>query len=150
MGNLPLVKYDSAAKYRQRFENIYCRKPIVTFDGIQVRFRKRDFNHCFFESMKTKDDTFSPERAERIDWIKATLEDPSSELHVGWNRKKKKYDSTRRVAIVMKNYVVVISITTKEEYLTADFCTAYLADTVPLKGQNFSTLEKIKLGPKWK
>lgn len=26
----------------------------------------------------------------------------------------------------------------------------WLATTVPLKGQNFSTLELIKLGPKWK
>ena len=143
----PLVKYDSAAKYRQHFENIYCRKPVVTFDGIQVRFRKRDFNHCFFDSIKSKDDTFSQLRAERIDWIKTTLEDPSSELHVGWDKRKKKYDSRRRVAIVMKNYVVVIAM---KKSLSADFRTTYLADTEPLKGQNFSTLELIKLGPKWK
>jgi hypothetical protein len=143
----PLVRYDSAVKYRQHFENIYCRKPIPTFDGIQVRFRKRDFNHCFFDSIKSKDDTFSQLRAERIDWIKATLEDPSSDLHVGWDKKKKRYDSRRRVAIVMNNYVVVIAM---KKSLKADFCTAFLADTEPLKGQNFSTLELIKMCPKWK
>ena len=47
----------------------------------------------------------------------------------------------------MNNFIVVIAI---KKDLNADFCTAYLADTVPLKGQNFSTLELIKLGPKWK
>ena len=143
----PLVKYDSPVKYRQHFENIYCRKPIVTFDGIQVRFRKRDFNHCFFKSIASKDDTFDQLRAERVDWIKTALEDHSSDLHVGWDKKKKRYDSRRRIAIVMNNYIVVIAI--KKDW-DADFLTAYLADTVPLKGQNFSTLELIKLGPKWK
>lgn len=143
----PLVKYDSAVKYRQHFENIYCRGPLATFDGIQVRFGKTDFNHCFFETVGTKDDTFSFERAERVDWIKAALQDPSSELYVGWSRKKKKLDFKRRVAIVMHNYIVVISMKNKQN---ADFCTAYLAGTVPLKGRNFSTLDLIKTGPKWK
>ncbi len=143
----PLVTYDRAVKYRQHFENIYCRKPITTFDGIQVRFRKRDFNHCFFDSVISKDDTFSRLRAERIDWIKAALQDPSSDLRMGWDWKKKKYDPKRRVAIVMTNYIVVI---TMKKSFNADICTTYLADTEPLKGQNFSTLELIKSGPKWK
>lgn len=143
----PLVKYDSPVKYRQHFENVYCRRLIATFDGVQVRFKKRDFNHCFFETVNTKDDTFSLERAERIDWIKTALEDSSSELYEGWDRKKKRYNAQRRVAIVMHNYVVVIAMKKNQN---ADFCTAYLADTVPLKGRNFSTLELIKLGPKWK
>ena len=142
----PLVKYDSSVQYRQHFENIYCRRPLATFDGIQVRFRRKDFNHCFFESVKSKNDTFSQERAKRMDWIKAALEDPSSELHVGWIKKKRRYDTKRRVAIVMNNYIVIISI---KRDLSADFCTAYLADTEPLKGQNLSTLELIKLSPKW-
>jgi len=47
----------------------------------------------------------------------------------------------------MNNYVVVISM---KKSLKADFCTAFLADTEPLKGQNFSTLELIKMCPKWK
>ena len=142
----PLVKYDSAAKYRDHFEKVYCRNPLLTFDGIQVRFRKRDFNHCFFESVESKDDTFSRERAERLDWIKAAIEDSSSKLRLGWDKKKKRYDRKRRVAIVMGNYIVVISITSG---LEADFCTAFLADTKPRKGQNFSTLELILMGPEW-
>lgn len=144
----PLLKCDSSIDYRQHFENIYCRKPITTFDGIQVRFRKRDFNHCFFETVETRDDTFSVERAERLDWIKVALEDPSSDLRLGWDKRRKKYDKRRRVAIVMINYVVVIAI--KQDNISADFITAFLANTEPLKGQNFSTLEKIKMGPKWK
>lgn len=143
----PLLKYDSSVKYREHFENVYCRKPITTFDGIKVRFRRRDFNHCFFESVEANDDTFSQDRAERMDWIKAALEDPTSELYVGRHGKTKKYDPRRRVAIVMHNYIVVILLKKNKE---ADFCTAYLANTTPLKGRNFSTLELIKMGPKWK
>jgi hypothetical protein len=32
------------------------------------------------------------ERAERMDWIKATLQDPNAELYVGCDREKKRYD----------------------------------------------------------
>ena len=66
----------------------------------------------FFESVKTKDDTFSQMRAERIDWIRAALEDPKSERYVGWDKKRKRLDRRRRVTLVMGNYVVVIGIST--------------------------------------
>lgn len=135
----PLVEYHSTVKYRQHFEDVYCRTPIITFDSISVRFRRRDFNHCFFESINEKDDTFSQKRAERIDWIKATLEDPESERYLGWDRTKKRYDSKRRVAVVMGNYIVVITITGNAK---ADFITAFVAD-------NRRTLEMIRQSPKW-
>ena len=67
---------------------MYCQQPITTFDNIRVRFRESDFDHCMFESSKrdwTKD-KFSAERAQRIDWIKATLIDASADLRQGWDR----------------------------------------------------------------
>jgi len=84
-------------------------------------------------------DAFSSQRAERIDWIRAALQDPSAELHVGWDGKKKRYDRSHRMAIVVRDYVVVIRLSGKQ---TAQFVTAYVADSP-------STLAKIKGSPKW-
>ncbi len=141
----PLVSYKTVEEYRFHFETVYCSKQIFTFDGIAVRFRKRDFDHCFYESIIIKDDTFSSKRAERIDWIKATLQDANSERYQGWNKKKKRYEKYRRVAIVMRDYVVVIAIKGKK---SADFVTAFIADTPGYKGKP-STIDKIRMGPKW-
>lgn len=119
---------------------------MMTFDGIAVRFRKHRFDHCFFESShrdKVKD-RFSTLRAERMDWIKAALADPASERYWGWDGKKKCYDHTRRVTVVMGNYVVVIMLTGAK---TADFVTAYVADTVGMRGRK-STIDLIRSGPK--
>ncbi len=140
-----LVKYKTINDYQKHFENIYCRTTIVTFDNIAVRFKKSDFAHCFFESVRTKDDTFSQKRAERIDWIKKALEDPNSDRFQGWDKKRKRYDKSRRVAIVMGNYVVVIRLTNK---YTANFITAFFAETKARRGI-FSTIDKIRLGHKW-
>ncbi len=135
----PLVTYNTEQEYRLHFEKKYCKGPVITFDEIFVRFKKQDFDHAFFESVGKKDDTFSHTRAKRIDWIKAALEDPASELYVGWNNKKKRHDRGRRVAVVMSNYVVVISISKK---FKGRFITAFLADS----GR---TLRMIRGNPKW-
>jgi hypothetical protein len=105
------------------------------------------FDHCFFESSRrdTNKDTFSIKRAERIDWIKKALQDPSSEKYVGWDRKKKRYNKKRRVAIVMGNYVVIIQLTGSDK---ANFITAYLADTGGSKGWP-AAIDLIRSGPKW-
>lgn len=143
----PLRKCTSPAEYRRHYENVYCRGPIRTFDGIAVRFRKRDFNHCFFESTRRdgSKNVFSRKRAERMDWIKTALQDPNSERYQGWDRVRKRYDKTRRVVVVMGNYVVVIALTGSK---TADFVTAYVADTPGRPGQP-STIDKIRSSPKW-
>ena len=135
----PLVTYQSIGEYRSHFERVYCQKPINTFDGIAVRFQKRDFDHVFYESVKAKDDTFSSQRAERIDWIQATLADPSSDRYVGWDKSKKRYDNSRRVAVVNGNYVVVIAIKKNGQ---GRFITAYLADSA-------RTIGLIRRGPRW-
>ena len=138
----PLVKYSSIKQYRKHFEIVYCNGKIFTFDGIRVFFKKTDFDHCFYKSINFKDDTFSYERAERIDWIKETLENPNSDLRCGWISKIKKIDCSRRVAIVNKNYVVIIKISSnKDKILKANFITAFVAD---------KSIDKILKMPKWK
>jgi len=137
----PLVHYGTAAEYLTHFENVYCRGAISTFDGISVRFRKSRFAHCFYESSKRNGikDQFSRLRAERIEWIKAALEDPTADLHVGWDSKKKKYTRDSRVAVVVGDYIVVIRLSGGR---TAQLVTAYVADSP-------STLAKIKGSPRW-
>jgi len=137
----PLVKYDTVDEYRQHYERKYCRGAISTFDYISVRFRKNRFNHCFFESCKRNQqkDQFSRLRAERIDWIKAALQDPSAELYVGWDKRKRAYDNSRRVAVAVNNYVVVIRLTGQQG---AQFVTAYVADSP-------NTIKRIRNCLKW-
>ncbi len=134
----PLIHYRNEREYRAHFERVYCQGPIQTFDRIKVRFRKRQFDHCFFESVVAKDDTFSQPRAERIDWIKAALEDANAELRIGWDNKRKCPANDRRVAIVVRNYVVIIRIYRR---LGAEFVTAFVA------GQR--TITQIRTNPLW-
>jgi hypothetical protein len=137
----PLLKLADEAAYRARFEAIYCVGAVTTFDGIGVRFQKRDFDHCFFESSQRNriKDTFSPLRAERLEWITVALKDAAADRFQGWDRDSKTYDKTRRVTLVCGDYVVVIAITSAT---SARFITAYVADTP-------STLAKLKTSPKW-
>lgn len=143
-----LLNFQEQDEYKKYWINNYCKKGIQTFDGITVYFRHQDFEHAFFESVETKDDTFSRKRAERMDWIAATLRDSTSELFIGWNQKSKKYDDQRRVAIVMGNYVVIVEIS-KKKPRQAKFVTAFVADT-PAKPGRPSTIDKIRKSPKWK
>lgn len=137
----PLVYYGTEAEYRLHYERIYCKETITTFDGINVRFRKERFDHCFYESKGRNrvKDLFSEKRAQRIDWIKTALKDSDAELYIGWDRKRKRHDPGHRVALVVKDYVVVIRIGNNKK---AQFVTAYVADSA-------STLAKIKGSPKW-
>jgi hypothetical protein len=143
----PLIHYASEAEYRSHFERVYCCGVVTTFDGIAVRFRKQDFDHCFFESSRRdgKKDAFSPLRAQRIDWIKAALEDPGSEMYVGWDNAKKRFSKNRRVVIVMGDYVVAILITGSGKGI---FITAYVADT-PGTPTRPSTIDMIRKGRRW-
>ena len=134
----PLLSGKTPAEYRSYFEAAYCRGPIETFDGIKVRFRKRDFNHCFFESVKTQDDTFSRVRAERLLWMGPALQDADAEIHVGWDNRRKQPAPNRRVVLVKGNYVVVIRLSSPAE---ANFVTAFLADV--------RAVSKIRGNPLW-
>lgn len=142
-----MLNLADVAAYRAHFEAAYCHGPIRTFDGIEVRFRKGDFEHCCFESSRRNKvkDKFSKNRARRLDWIKTALEDPNSEQYQGWDKNRKRYDRQRRVILVMGNYVVVIAL---KNLKRADFVTAYVADTPASPGRP-STVERIRMGPKW-
>ena len=146
----PLVYYNTAAEYRDHFENVYCRGgPIKSFDGIEVRFRRSNFNHCFFESSRKKSgekDRFSFERAKRIDWIKTALQDPDAELKFGFCNKTKQFDQNRRVALVQGNFVVVIRLVSNNR---AQFITAFAAETTPRPRSNLSTVDKIRMDKPW-
>lgn len=137
----PLLSLADVDAYRARFELLYCRGTIETFDHIRVRFRKSDFDYCFFESSQRNriKDTFSLIRAERLEWIQVALQDPNAERFVGWHRDTKRYDNNRRVTLVCGNYVLVIAMTGNS---MARFVTAYVADTL-------KSLEKIKASPVW-
>ncbi len=141
----PLVMYSTTSEYKQHYETHYCRKEIFTFDGLRVYFRASKFGHAFYESTGKdgKKDVFSEVRSQRIDWIKATLENPNAELYQGWNKVSKVYDCTRRVSIVFENFVVVIWINkldTNGQPLSAEFITAYEAD---------ASIDKIRRAPRW-
>ena len=140
----PLLILKDEAAYRAHFETVYCQGPILTFDNIAVRFRKSDFDHCCYKTERGghKKTVPCPMRCERIDWIKAALEDPNADMRVGWDNRRKCYLHNRRVMIVSGNYVVVIDILKGDS--KAELVTAYVADSGP--GE---TLSKIKKNPKW-
>jgi hypothetical protein len=139
----PLVHYKTPNEYRLHYERIYCRGNIYTFDGIRVYFEANRFSHAFYES-RARDgckNAFSPVRAERIDWIKATLENPEATLWEGWDKVSRKNDPTRRVAVVYEKFVVVIAMRLRRDRsLKANFVTCYEAD---------NSIEKIRRSPLW-
>lgn len=139
----PLVHYTTEKEYRDHYERSYCRAVINTFDGLRVYFPRQQFDDAFFESANRRardKSVFSLARAERIDWIRAALEDPKAELYQGWDRDRKVIDRDRRITLVYGNYVVVLLI--RRNRNAATFITAYVADA--------STIQKIRGGPRWR
>jgi hypothetical protein len=138
----PLRHFADEVQCGLHYRNVYCAGPIPTFDGIMVRFDKRDFLHLFFDSSKRdgNKDKFSTRRAERIDWIKAALQDPNAELYQGYNNETKKPMPDRRVCLVSGDYVVIIDVLDKNR---AKIITAYVVDKPEV-------LVLIKSNPKWR
>lgn len=137
-----LVHYSTEQEYRDHYERCYCDVKISTFDGLRVYFPKHQFDDAFFESANRRardKSVFSLARAERIDWIRAALEDPKAELYQGWDRDRKVTDRDRRITLVYGNYVVVLLVRRKQN--SATFITAYVAGA--------STLQKIRSSPRW-
>lgn len=140
---LPLLALTDDATYRAHFERHYCRAVIHTHDGIRVHFSKDDFDHAFFESSgrRGEKDVFSVVRAQRMNWIAAALADPSAPRFQGWNSRTKRYDPTRRVTVVMMDFVVVIALRRAQAgKLKASFVTCYQAD---------NSIAKIRTSPPW-
>lgn len=135
--------------YKRIYKKVYCQKTLQTFDGISVKFYVDNFEHAFYESLnrRQKDKSkFSYKRANRIYWIKWVLENPKAELYVGYNLRIKSYDNSRRVAVCVDNYVVIIQID-RRDHKRAKFVTAYVADGVNGKGQK--AIDLIRSGEKW-
>jgi len=136
--------------YKKIYKKYYCKKPIITFDGISVRFYVDNFEHAFYESRnrKKKDKSkFSYNRANRIYWIKWVLQNKDAKLYIGYNSKIKRYDKSRRVALCVDNYVVIIGLN-KNDDNKAKFITAYVADGINRKG--VKAIDLIKKSPRWK
>lgn len=137
----PLLSLKSPDEYRKYFEENYCNQKIYTFDKIRVLFPKGAFDHAFYSSSsrrERKKDVFSAERAERMPWIKVALDDASAELYFGWDNKHKCVVSNRRVAIVVRDYVVIIQTKSAD---IAFLVSAFIADQ--------RALNMIRLNPKW-
>jgi hypothetical protein len=125
----PLLNLATEAGYHQHYIATCCKAPIMTHDGIAVYFDRRRFYHAFFETVFYRDDTFSPERAQRMDWIRLTLEDAGADRFQGWNNDKGIYEPHRRVAVAHQNFVVVVQMGLKQSgQLRANFVTCYQAD----------------------
>lgn len=138
-----LLIFEAEREYLTYYREEYCRKGVVTFDGIRVYFRESRFSHAFYESSNRdgRKDKFSKIRAQRVGWIRAMLENADSDLFQGWNNKRKRYDPSRRVCVVYGDFVVILKIRLKKNgALTAEFITCYQAD---------NSIGKIKNSPKW-
>ncbi len=79
-----LLLLETQDDYREYFINNYCNAKIYTYSGIEVKFYPDQFEHSFFESKnhKKRDKSlFSLERAQRMTWIKETLQNQNAQLY---------------------------------------------------------------------
>lgn len=138
----PILKLTDQAAYQQHFVKKYCAGPLTTHDGIPVFFDRHSFYHAFFDTVVHKDDTFSVARAERMDWIEATLTDPESQRFQGYLSKIKTHDPARRVELRYENFIVVLIMGIKQDgSLKAKFLTCYPVDN--------NRLPKVQQAPTW-
>ncbi|GGH59862.1 hypothetical protein GVY41_15775 [Frigidibacter albus] len=129
--------------YRQHFIDQYVQAKVVTRDGIRVHFAEHNFDHAFFESTMRdgSKDTFSTIRAQRIDWISATLLEPSADWYQGYVKQRKAYDPARSVTVAYGDFVVVLGFgVRKDKSMKANFITCYEAD---------NSIGKIRTSPAW-
>ena len=137
----PLLSLPNEAAYRTYFEAQYCNTTVVTFDGITVQFFPEMFNHAFYrDSSRTAKDkaNFDLKRAQRMDWIKAVLQDSSLELY----QRVMPNSKVRRIALESSTpYAVIIQIDSRNAH-RARFITAYIVDSP-------SALTKMRSNPKW-
>ena len=137
----PLLSLPNEAAYRAYFETQYCNTTVVTFDGVDVQFFPETFNHAFYrDSSRTAKDkaNFDLKRAQRIDWIRVVLEDPSLQLY----RRVMPNCKIRRIALEPSTpYAVIIQIDSRNAH-RARFITAYIVDSP-------SALTKIQSNPRW-
>lgn len=140
----PLLILSSEAEYKQYFIDNYCNKcPIITFDGLPVMFYPDMFEHAFYRrtrpNWRAPKDSVDKSRCERMLWIKAILEDNTIIPRQGYDKARRRYDNTSRVAFLApNNYLVVI----RNAGMSWRFVTAYLVD-------NQEAANKILASPVW-
>ena len=80
-------------------------------------------------------------RAQRMDWIGATLADPAAARFQGWDKSRRRYDPTHCVNVVFEDFVVVLRLGLRVDgSLKANFVTCYQAD---------NSIGKIRTSPLW-
>lgn len=137
----PLLILPDENAYRNHFKMQYLPPIIIrTFDGIHVRFFERNFDHAFYcESVRGsgKKDKLSQQRAQRMDWILAVLQDRNTELY----RRIMSNRTERRIALVpSEKYIVVIQV--DKNGRRANFVTAYVVESN-------KALKNVKGNPRW-
>ncbi len=138
-----LLQLPDETAYRQHFIDTYCQGWIATHDGIPVYFRQNKFDHAFYESTNRNGvkDAFSWVRAERMNWINATLIDPTAVRYQGWNSKTHSYEPARRVDLLHEDFVVVLALGFRHDgVLRANFVTCFQAN---------NSAAKIRTSPLW-
>ena len=137
----PLLRLASPSEYRRHYITQYCHSSIRTFDGISVRFFPEVFGHAFYrDSSPTAHDkaVFDYDRAARLDWIRAVLQNPAAELY----RRTMPNSSVRRIALHGPTRYAVIIQPGKRDPTQARFITAYIVDSN-------SALAKMRSNPRW-
>jgi hypothetical protein len=136
----PLLKLPGRNPYWGHFKKRYLSGPLITFDGIEVRFYAHNFGHAFCtESTRGsgRKDSFDWDRAERMDWIAGVLRDGTVEVY----RRVMPDGRVRRIALVpAERYAVVIAV--EKNLRRAHFVTAYVVNST-------SALNKMRSNPKW-
>ena len=124
-----LVEYDSEEEYREHFRRCYVNAatPILTVDGVPVRFFEDTFDHAFFEASDRRTgekDQFSKDRAERIDWIRFAIEEGGRVEYFEWTDDR---GNERRELLLGGSYLVVLQFRGKTRNW-AKFVTAFPHD----------------------
>ena len=118
----PLLSFKSVQAYQKYYKRTYCGREINTHDGIRVYFKPSRFDHAFFEHGQ-----FAWARAQRMDWIEATLKCRRSECYQGWDRRTKRYVANRRVNVAFDYFVVILEFLLRGNGLKGNFVTCYPA-----------------------
>ena len=144
----PLLNLSDEADYRRHFDLSYVRgSAVVTPDGIWVRFYPEQFDHAFYDHayhgksspQAQRRDTFDFQRAERMDWLRAVLTDPSVERYRDIRHSKGFW------CVVVEPttpYVVAFKLM-KRQPPQARFITAFVVD------RPWEYLQKVRRMPTW-
>ena len=122
------VEYATEEEYREHYRRCYVNQNvIVTVDGIPVRFFAEVFDHAFYKASdrnRSEKDTFAPERAKRIDWIRFAIEEGGRVEYFEWTDDR---GCERRELLIGGSYLVVLQFRGKTRDW-AKFVTAFPHD----------------------